>query len=495
MIAASGISAGDPAALGSYVPQDARALIAVDLGAESCRVSLLRWISGSPHVQLVHRFPNGPVRAADGSLRWPLDAIVSGVEQGMRMCAEHAPEGVRSVAVDGWAVDYVRVDADRRPLDAPYCYRDERTIAAEAELHRRISPDCLRAITGLQLQTLNTLYQLFADKLAGHSPGMGWVNLPEYLLMRWGGNRVAEYTNATHTQMVQLEGESWSREILEAAGIDPALIPKLVPPGTILGDLEGELAQLPAFSRTALIAPACHDTASAVAGIPAIGEDWGYISCGTWSLVGTPLNRACNGPKAREEQFTNLGGVGGRLLFQRNLNGMWLIKQCMDFWAATDREWEIEELVVAAENVVVPEGLLDIEDPELLKMGEMPSRINAQRRAAGLTELDEGSDGAPAMASLIFHSLAARYAMLFERMEELTGKTLERIFMVGGGSRNAFLRRLTSEASGKPVFAGSAESSTVGNFAVQLAALERRDADHGESFRESVAFFASLLLS
>jgi rhamnulokinase len=268
-----------------------------------------------------------------------------------------------------------------------------------------------------------------------------------------------------------------------------------VPPGTILGDLEGELAQLPAFSRAALIAPACHDTASAVAGIPAIGEDWGYISCGTWSLVGTPLNRACNGPKAREEQFTNLGGVGGRLLFQRNLNGMWLIKQCMDFWAATDREWEIEELVVAAENVVVPEGLLNVEDPELLKMGEMPSRINAQRRAAGLTELDEGSDGAPAMASLIFHSLAARYAMLFERMEELTGKTLERIFMVGGGSRNAFLRRLTSEASGKPVFAGSAESSTVGNFAVQLAALERRDADHGESFRESVAFFASLLLS
>ena len=483
----------DPAVRPMYTPRDPRALIAVDLGAESCRVSLLRWLDGKPHVELVHRFPNGPVREADGSLRWPLDAIVSGIEQGMRLCAERAAEGVRSVAVDGWAVDYVRLDNDGKPLGLPYCYRDERTAEAAEKLHRRMSPAELRSITGLQLQPLNTVYQLVADKLAGLPAGDCWVNLPEYLLTRWGGTPVAEYTNATHTQMVQLEGSSWSREILEAAEVDLRSMPPLVRPGTSVGFLAGPLAQLPPFAHTELIAPACHDTASAVAGIPALGDDWGYISSGTWSLAGTLITRACNGPQAREEQFTNLGAVGDRLLFQKNLNGMWIIKQCMDRWASNDAPWEIGNLVSAAEQAASPDGLLDIDDPELLKMGEMPARINAQRRARGLTVLDESSAGAPSMASLIFRSLAARYASVFAQIESLTGKELRRLFIVGGGSRNAFLRRLTSEATGKPVFAGSAESSTIGNFAVQLASLERRDVEHQETLLESVAFFATLI--
>lgn len=480
--------ARDPAS--AISPADARASIAVDLGAESCRVSLLRWADGAPHVELVHRFPNGPVRGDDGSLRWPLHTILAGVDCGMRLCAERASEGIRSVAVDGWAVDYVRLDGEGHPLAPPFCYRDARTSAAERQLHQRISPNRLRAITGIQRQPINTVYQLYADRLAGLPPGHGWLNLPEFVLARWGGAHVSEYTNATHTEMVDLEKRRWSREILDAAGIDSALMPRLVPPGTPLGQLEGELARLPAFHNTQLIAPACHDTASAIACIAEDNEDWGYISSGTWSLVGTLLSRPCNGPDARVAQFTNLGGVGDRLLFQKNVNGLWLLKQCMEAWMAAGAAWDISELCAAAECQPTPNELLDVDDPELLRMDNMPGRINAQLRRTGHRTLSDAGANAPAFASLIFHSLAARYASLITSIEEIASKPLPRIYMVGGGSRNALLRRLTERATGRLVFAGSPESSTLGNLAVQLAALDD-NSERGEAFRERVARYAA----
>jgi rhamnulokinase len=473
-------------------PADARASIAVDLGAESCRVSLLRWIDATPHLELVHRFSNGPVREAEGSLRWPLDTILAGVDHGMRLCAERAPEGIRSVAVDGWAVDYVRLDAQGAPLAPPFCYRDERTTAAEQQLHKRISADRLRSITGIQRQPINTLYQLYADRVTVLPSGHGWLNLPEFLLARWGGEPVSEYTNATHTEMVDLERRRWSREILDATEIDPALMPRIVPPGTLLGRLTGELAGLPAFRNTQLIAPACHDTASAIAGIADEGDDWGYISSGTWSLIGTLLDHPCNGPAARAAQFTNLGAVGDRLLFQKNVNGLWLLKQCMEAWSAAGATWDIAELCAAAEHLPSPPTLLDVDDPDLLRMEDMPGRINAQLRRNGRPALNESPAHAPAIASLIFHSLAARYADIFAHIEEIAGKRLSRIYMVGGGSRNTLLRRLAAQATGRSVFAGSPESSTLGNFAVQLAALEE-PSDRGKTFRIRVARYAALL--
>ena len=469
-----------------------QASIAVDLGAESCRVSLLRWVGATPHMELVHRFANGPVRAEDGTLRWPLHDIVAGVEHGTRLCAERANEGIQSVGVDGWAVDYVRLDENGEPLQPAFCYRDERNDAAQQALHERISPDRLREITGLQLQSLNTLYQLYADRLAEKPSGTLWLNLPEYLLARWSGERVSEYTNATHTQMVDLESRGWSSEILQVAKIDAATMPRIVPPGTILGPMSGPLAQLPAFRATQIVAPACHDTASAVAGIPALGDDWGYVSSGTWSLVGMPVKVAKNSIRAREQKFTNIGLDGDRLLLQKNVNGMWLIKQCVDAWAEQGTHWEIAALCEAARTAVVPDVLLDVDDPELLRMGSMPERIRAQVVARGEPPIDISPAGAAAMASLIFRSLAARYAELFEQMEALTGKSIRRIFFVGGGSRNAFLRELTAAASGKQVFVGSAESSTVGNFALQLAALTPPGGTRTK--REIAASYAAMLL-
>ncbi|MCU1253098.1 MAG: Carbohydrate kinase, FGGY-like protein [Edaphobacter sp.] len=477
----------------ALLPSDRRASIAVDLGAESCRVSLLRWVADKAEITLVHRFANAP-REVDGGLHWDLEMIEAGLGHGLRQSAAIATEGVRSIAVDGWAVDYVRVDADGEALADPFCYRDERTIRAEHELHRKIGPVRLRELTGVQLIRINTLYQLYADQLQGVPEGRQWLNLPEYILSRWGGARVAELTNATHTGLVELHQRQWCGELFSAAHLDLAAAPKLVPPGTEIGRLSGPLAELPALRDTVLIAPACHDTASAIAGIPAISDDWAYISSGTWSLVGTLLEQPQNGEAAAEENFTNLGAVGGRICFHKNVNGMWLIRQCMDKWAAGGRVWTVPELIAGAEKIATPQGLLDVDDSDLLLAGRMPQRINAQRVRNGLEVLDAGPENAPEFASLIFHSLAARYAKVLDRVAFHSGKKFKRLFVVGGASQNDFLNRLTKEATGLELFRGAAESSTVGNLAVQMAVLEgSRDAMTG-AYAEQVSRWAGLFV-
>ncbi len=483
-----------PMADTTLMPVDKRASIAVDLGAESCRVTLLRWIAGKPAIIVVHRFPNAP-RESDGGLRWDLTAIEAGLEHGLRQCAAIAEEGVRSIAVDGWAVDYVRLDPVGNALADPFCYRDQRTVKAERSLHRMISPDRLRELTGIQLLRINTLYQLHADSLQGLPEGRQWLNLPEYILSRWGGARVAEHTNATHTQMVELYNRQWCREIFRAARLDLAAAAKIVPPGTEIGRLTGPLAELRAFQDTVLIAPACHDTASAIAGIPATGNDWAYISSGTWSLVGTLLEQPRNGEAAREENFTNLGAVGGLICFHKNVNGMWLLRQCIEHWAAHGQSWTVQELAAAAETIPRPNGILDVDDPDLLLAGRMPQRINAQRVRKGLDALNEDPANAPEFASLIFRSLAARYAKVLQRVAFHSGKKLKRLFIVGGASQNDFINRLTAEATGLEIFRGSPESSTVGNLAVQLAVLEgSRDAVTG-AYAEQVSRWAALLVA
>ncbi len=482
----------DPPGIAS-APTDTRASIAVDLGAESCRVSLLRWHHGEPSITLVHRFANAPRNVA-GTLRWNLAMIESGLDEGLRKCASLASEGVRSIAVDGWAVDYVRLDPHNHPLADPFCYRDERTLHAEQSLHQKLSPTRLRDLTGVQQLRINTLYQLHADTLA-RLPPTPWLNLPEYILLRWGAPPVAEYPNATHTHLIDLSTRQWSAEIFHSAGLDLASAPKLVPPGTLLGKLRGPLADLPALRDTLLIAPACHDTASAIAGIPASGNDWAYISSGTWSLVGTLLDHPQNNAAAAAENFTNLGAAGGQICFHKNVNGMWLLRQCMDAWASELHPWTIPDLIAAAEKIPPPDALLDVDEPDLLLAGNMPQRINAQRLRNNLPPLDERPEAAPIIASLIFHSLAAQYANVLGRVAHHSGKNLQRLFIVGGASQNNFLNRLTQQATGLELHRGSAESSTVGNFAIQLAALESPSNTSTGPSAHAIAHWARLFVA
>jgi rhamnulokinase len=457
-------------------PTDQRALVAIDLGAESCRVSLLRWSSDGPAIELVHRFPNHAIDRPDG-LRWDIQHILSELERGLTACATIATEGIRSIAVDGWAVDYIRLDAQSNPVADPFCYRDQRTLTSEPQLHQRLSAERMRDITGIQLLRINTAYQLFADNETARP--LRWLNLPEYVLHHLGGRPVSELTNASHTQLLDLDG-TWSPEICGAINMPLNAAPTLVPPGTDLGRLTGHLSRLPAFAHTRLLAPACHDTASAIASIPDPAADWAYISSGTWSLVGTVLTAPINTQSARDENFTNLRGVDQTFCFHKNVNGMWLLRQCLESWNYDAAQINADphtltQLIEQAAAIAPLNYTLDVDDPDLLLPGHMPDRINAQLRRRGLPELDPTPHHAPALASFLFHSLAARYAEVLHNVATITGKKLRRLYIMGGGSQNELLNRLTAETTGLEVIRAGTECSTLGNFAVQLAALEPID--------------------
>ncbi len=475
-----------------------QALVAVDLGAQSCRVSLLRWLPQGPRIELVYRVPNAPVEHG-GNLCWNLAALCAAADEGLRRCAAIAEEGIAAIGVTGWAVDYVRLQSPpalgtiSEAAADPFCYRDARTGPAMNAVHQHIPAEQIHALTGIQVLPFNTLYQLYADSIANIPSDQHWLNLPEYILYRWGARPVAEYTNATHTGMVQLGTMQWSDKIFSTTGLDQNSAPQIVAPGSIVGTLQGPLAQQPAFAKTLLIAPACHDTASAIAGIAASGDDWAYISSGTWSLVGTLLDKPCAGLQPAQANFTNLGGVGGKICFLRNVNALWLLKQCMETWSAQGEKFTIEDLMEAAERLPAPKILLDVDDPEFLPPGDMPRRILQQLKSRHNVQMESSP---AAIASLILHSLAARYAELLRQIETLTGKKFKRLYIVGGGSKNTLLNRLTQQASGLEVICGAQESTTVGNFSIQMAALEKLNRGEARSTgvaHDAVAHWAGLL--
>ena len=406
---------------------DRRALVAVDLGAESCRVSLLRWTRQAdgivaPTIRLMHRLRNGPVRDSDGRLRWPFQKVMAGLEEGLRLCARSAPEGIRSVAVDGWAVDYIRIDSKGEAQEDPLCYRDERNVVSAEDLHATLSPRRMRAITGIEIQPINTVYQLHADRLA-NLPESPWLNLPEFCLHHWGAPPVAERTNASHTQLLDLDA-AWSPEIFTGAGLDLACAPALVPAGSNLGRMSGPITATPGFAHADLIAPACHDTASAVAGISEMDDDWAYISCGTWSLVGTVLRSPLNSAAVQLDNFTNLRGIGDTICFHKGVNGLWLLKQCMDQWAEDGHPWQLGDLLDAAAKQPAPQHLLEVDEPSLLSVGNMPQKIHALQQTRTLSGVSPRSADAPAMVALLLHSLANRYHQVLDRLQLHTGKTV-----------------------------------------------------------------------
>lgn len=482
------LSKGQPAPQSETEPLiDARARVAIDLGAESCRVSLLRWREGQPVIELIHRIPNAPVHI-DGSLCWPLDAILAGLDEGLRKAAQTATEGVASIAVDGWAVDYVRLNEHGELMRPPFCYRDERTIAAKEAADRLVSPHSMFAQTGAQPMRINTVYQLLADKTAdAHAP---WVCLPEYVMVRLGGRRVAEYTNATHTGLVDIETGDWSEPLLELLDIPKDALPPIVPVGTVIGKLKGPLTELAAFRDTELIGPACHDTASAIAGICTPLGHTAYICSGTWSLVGTLIDTPFTTQEAMDAGFTNQGAAGGGFCFHTNVNGMWILKQCLEGWRREGRTWELQALIAQAAAVEKIPGIVPVDAPSLLLDGDMPARLNEQLRLAGCAEIPDRAGHEPIFARVIFESLASRYASALQSLEKMLGCGLKRVHILGGGSLNPLLTRLTAEYTGLPVETGHAESSTVGNFAIQLASSA---AQGGPLRREAVQSWARRL--
>jgi len=414
------------------------------------------------------------------SLHWPIEQILSGIEEGLRKAAAAAPEGIASIGVDGWSVDYVRLAPDGSILREPFCYRDERTTAAKEAADRVIAPIDLYRRTGSYPLKINTVYQLLADSAAAREasgsridPHAPWVMLPEFVLYWLSGRRVAEYTNASHTGLVNLKTRSWDAELFNLLGLEVEAAPPLVSTGTILGPMTGELARLEAFRNTQIIAPATHDTASAIAGIPADLGAAAYISSGTWSLVGTVTDAPVTTQHAFDAGYTNIGAACAGLLFHSLINSMWVLKQCMDGWAAQGRPWNIEDLVQKAAQCNCAEtGVLDMDAEALMLDTDMPQRINAELTQRGFDAIPDVAGNEPIFARTIFESLARRYASATANLEKMTGRRLERIHMIGGATRNKLLVQLTEQRTGLKVEIGETESATVGNLAVQLAASE-----------------------
>ena len=469
------------------------ALIAIDLGGESCRVSLLRWHRNRPNVQAIHRFANGPI-GKNSHLCWDIRRIEEGIETGLRMCAAATDESISAVGIDGWACDYVRIESNGEAVYDPFCYRDERTVEAEKQVHRIISREKLYQLTGIQVLRFNTLYQLYADQIDRRDENHPWLNIPEFIMHRLGGQPVAEYTNATHTGLISPETRSWLPQIFDETGLDATAAHRIVPPGSVIGKLTA-IKDCSELRKAQLIVPACHDTASAIAGIPATDDDWAFISSGTWSLVGTLLDSPCVTPEAFAGNYSNLGGVGGNTCFLKNVNGMWLLTQCLSQWKSHGYELSLEDLFEGCSRLPAPQHLLDVDDPEFLVPGDLPAVINAHQLRAGETAFCDDGRGIVGMVNLILHSLAARYAHVLQEIIRITHKKIRRLYIVGGGSKNRFLNRLTAEWTGLDVALGAAESSTIGNFAVQLAALH---GDHSRTLGAnhlSVSMWAAELLA
>ncbi|MBX3143725.1 MAG: rhamnulokinase [Trueperaceae bacterium] len=364
--------------------------------------------------------------------------------------------GPASVGVDAWGVDFGLLDARGRLLANPVHYRDSRTDGLLDVLFERIARAGVFSATGIQFMPINTSVQLLSQTL-GHDPLLAAASklllIPDLMHMWFCGSQVSEYTNATTTQLYDQAANGWSGTMLSAIGIDAALMPEVVAPGTTIGEYEG----------LSVIAPATHDTASAVAAVPARNTDFAYVSSGTWSLVGLELEGPRTGPDALSANVTNEGGVAGTTRLLKNVMGLWVLQQCATRWGAID----YREVVRAACEAPPLRATVDVDHPDFLHHGDHVETLQRHcRRRGGAVPESLGE-----VARAVFESLAFAYRRALERVETVAGRTASVVHLVGGGARNALLCQLTAEATGRPVVAGPAEATALGNAGVQLLGL------------------------
>jgi rhamnulokinase len=417
-----------------------RSFAAVDLGASSGRVMVGRVDRSTVELTAAHRFANEPVRAG-GTLHWDILALYRGLLAGLA-----AAGPVDSIGIDSWAVDYGLLDASGALLGNPVHYRDARTDGVPERVAARIGDDRLYEITGLQKLPFNTAYQLVAAMTTAQYEAAEQILLIPDLLAYWlTGEIGAEYTNASTTELLDVRTRNWSLPLLAELGIRPSLLPAIRSPGSLIGTYEG----------TPVVAVGSHDTASAVVGVPAENDRFAYISCGTWSLVGLELPSPVLTAASRRANFTNEGGVDGTIRFLRNVMGLWPLQEAMREWALSD----IDRLLREAAREPALAHVVDLDDPVFLPPGDMTGRL---RRVAGA-----GLDRPAAVTRCILDSLALAHRRAVRRAQELAGRDVDAVHIVGGGARNQLLCQLTADACGIPVLAGPVEATALGNVLVQ----------------------------
>ncbi|MFD8371313.1 rhamnulokinase family protein [Streptomyces sp. NPDC059688] len=440
-----------------------RAYAAVDLGASSGRVMVGRVGPDSLELSEVHRFPNRPVRLPEG-LRWDILALHRGVLDGLRAAGSRSGGRLASVGIDGWAVDHGLLDADGALLGNPVHYRDARTEGVAEQVWATVPAAELYAATGLQYAPFNTLYQLVAARPTVQFARAARALLVPDLLTYWlTGEQGTELTNASTTQLIDPRTRTWAYGVAGRLGVDLGLFPPLRQPGDPAGRLRPEVLEETGLAGPVPVtAVASHDTASAVAAVPATGERFAYICTGTWSLAGLELTAPVLTEESRAANFTNELGLDGTVRYLRNIMGLWLLQECVRAWGEPD----LDVLLRAAAAVPALRSVVDAGDEAFLAPGRMPERIAEACRATG-----QPVPGTRAETTrCILDSLALAHRRAVADAQRLAGHPVDVVHVVGGGTRNALLCQLTADACGLPVVAGPAEAAALGNVLVQAQA-------------------------
>jgi rhamnulokinase len=441
-----------------------KSFLAFDFGAESGRAILGQVTSGVLATREIHRFANEPVEYG-GSLHWDMPRLWHEVRKALGML-RGTP--LASMGVDAWGVDYALLGERGELLQNPYHYRDARTTGVMEEVLQRVSREDIYATTGIQFMPINTLYQLFAavrdtPKLLKAAAKL--VMVPDLFHYWLCGRAVCEFTNATTTQLMDYRTRNWAKEPAARLGLPIHLCAEISEPGSVLGCVQPSVAQDSALASALVIAPATHDTGSAVAAISA-RDGTAFISSGTWSLVGTEVDAPVVSPLALRMNFTNEGGVSGTTRLLKNVMGLWMLQGCRQHWTAQGQVSEVSELMGQAASVEPFCCLVDPDHPSFLRPGNMPDAIDEF-----CVRTQQPAPQTPgAYARGILESLAFKYRVVLASLEQLTGQRIDRIRVIGGGSKNRLLNQLTADATGKTVLAGPAEATALGNIAMQVLA-------------------------
>jgi len=446
--------------------------LALDLGAESGRAMLGRLADGRLDLSEVHRFANGPVRvpgkAGHVSLHWDALHLWNQIQQGIALAWRSGP--LAGIGVDTWGVDFGLLNHQGRLIGNPYHYRDSRTDGMLAEAFRRMPQAEIFEQTGIQFLQINSLYQLLSMTLSG-APELAaaatFLPMPSLFSYWLSGRAACEFSIATTTQCYDSRRGGWAESLLASMDIPAGVFPEVVPAGTVLGPLQSALADELGVGAVPVIAPACHDTGSAVAAVPAAEPGFAWISSGTWSVMGAELAEPLITPQSLAYDFTNEGGAGHTFRFCKNIMGLWLLQECRRVWASQGEARSYAELTEMAAGASPFCAVINVDDSDFLKPGDMPERIRAFCRRTGQAAPDEKG----ALVRCILEGIALKYRLLLERLEEMLGRRLEPIQIVGGGSQSRLLSRFTADATGRVVVTGPVEATAAGNILVQAVAL------------------------
>ncbi|MDB5051974.1 MAG: L-fuculose kinase [Bacilli bacterium] len=446
----------------------ATSVLAFDLGASSGRAIVGQWNGDILTLEEIHRFPNDPVQVGE-RLQWDILRLYHEIKQGL-LKAKQQQRDLKSMGIDSWAVDFGMLGSRNELLENPYHYRDHRTEGVMEAVNAQLGAARLFARTGIQFLPFNTLYQLVAMKNEGSfalKQSAHLLMIPDLLRFFLTGEIHSEFTNASTTQLLNPITRDWDRDLLDVLALPNKIFSNVVKPGTAVGSIQSSVCEELGISSLPVIAVGEHDTASAVAAVPAAAADFAYLICGTWSLLGTELSEPVLEPLALQYNFTNEGGVQETFRLLKNIMGLWLVQECKRAWDRDGLEVSFADLVQEASQAEPFSCLIDPDDEMFLNPRHMPQQIVDYCRNSG----QKPPQSRGQMIRCILESLAFQYRTVLAQTEQLAGKTFSGLHMTGGGIHNKLLCQFTANAIGKPVWAGPVEGSAIGNILMQLISL------------------------